>query len=86
MPPVPYCKNNDFFDGSTLEQDPVSSTQLHVAYNFGRGVWAALRGAISTGLQLSAVPMGTRAVTRAGSCHESEVTHYIGIQHEREKI
>jgi hypothetical protein len=37
-----FGKNSDFFGGSTLEQDPVSSTQLHVTYNFGRGIWAAL--------------------------------------------
>ena len=37
-----FSKNDDYFGGKTLEQDPVSSTQLHVTYNLGRGVWAAL--------------------------------------------
>ena len=44
-----FSKNNDFFGGSTLEQDPVSSTQLHITYNFGRGVWAALSGTCDYG-------------------------------------
>jgi hypothetical protein len=37
-----FSKNGDYFGGKTLEQDPVSSTQAHVTYGFGRGVWAAL--------------------------------------------
>ena len=37
-----YSENDDFFGGKTLEQDPVSTTQIHVTYNFGHGVWAAL--------------------------------------------
>ena len=44
-----FSNNNDFFGGSTLEQDPVSSTQLHVTYNFGHGVWAALSGTCDYG-------------------------------------
>jgi hypothetical protein len=44
-----FSKNNDYFGGSTLEQDPVSSTQLHVTYTFGRGVWAALSGTCDYG-------------------------------------
>jgi hypothetical protein len=44
-----FSKNNDFFGSSTLEQDPVSSTQLHVTYNFGHGVWAALSGTCDYG-------------------------------------
>jgi hypothetical protein len=44
-----FSKNNDLFGGSTLEQDPVSSTQLHVTYNFGHGVWAALSGTCDYG-------------------------------------
>jgi hypothetical protein len=44
-----FSKNNDFFGASTLEQDPVSSTQLHVTYNFGHGVWAALSGTYDYG-------------------------------------
>ena len=44
-----FSKNDDYFGGTTLEQDPVSSTQLHVTYNFGRGIWAALSGTYDYG-------------------------------------
>ena len=37
-----FNKNDDYFGGKTLEQDPVYTTQAHVTYGFGRGVWAAL--------------------------------------------
>jgi len=36
-----FNKNEDYFGGKTLEQDPVWSTQIHTTYNFGRGIWAA---------------------------------------------
>jgi hypothetical protein len=39
-----FTRNDDYFGGKTLEQDPVYSTQLHATYNFGRGIWAALSG------------------------------------------
>jgi hypothetical protein len=39
-----FSKNDNFYGGSTLDQDPVSTTQLHITYNFGRGIWAALSG------------------------------------------
>jgi len=39
-----YTKNDDYFGGQTLEQDPVYSTQAHVIYHFSRGVWGALDG------------------------------------------
>ncbi len=39
-----FSKNDNFYGGSTLDQDPVSTTQLHITYNFGRGMWAALSG------------------------------------------
>jgi hypothetical protein len=39
-----FTDNNDFFGGQKLEQDPVYTTQLHLNYNFGNGVWAALSG------------------------------------------
>ena len=39
-----FTKNDDYFGGKTLEQDPVYSTQTHVTYDFGRGVWGALDG------------------------------------------
>ena len=35
-------KNDDYFGGKTLEQDPIYSAQTNLSYNFGGGVWAAL--------------------------------------------
>ena len=37
-----YSRNDDFFGGKTLEQDPLYTAQAHVTYSFGRGIWAAL--------------------------------------------
>ena len=37
-----FSRNDDYFGGKTLEQDPVLTTQAHVTYSFGRGIWAAL--------------------------------------------
>ena len=37
-----FSKNDDFFGGKTLEQDPIYTAQAHVTYSFGRGIWAAL--------------------------------------------
>ena len=31
-----FSDNDDYFGGKTLEQDPVSTTQVHATYNFGR--------------------------------------------------
>jgi hypothetical protein len=39
-----YTNNGDFFNGHTLEQDPLYSAQVHVTYDFGRGMWAAVDG------------------------------------------
>jgi len=44
-----FTKNDDYFGGNTLEQDPVYSTQAHVTYDFGRGVWGALDGTYDYG-------------------------------------
>jgi len=44
-----FTKNEDYFGGKTLEQDPVYSTQTHVTYDFGRGVWGALDGTYDYG-------------------------------------
>ena len=44
-----YSKNGDYFGGKTLEMDPVSSTQVHITYNLGHGVWAALSGTYDYG-------------------------------------
>lgn len=37
-----FSKNDDYFGGKTLEQDPVYTTQLHLTYHFSKGVWGAL--------------------------------------------
>jgi hypothetical protein len=44
-----FSKNDDHFDGMTLEQDPVYTSQLHVTYNLGSGIWAALSGTFDYG-------------------------------------
>jgi hypothetical protein len=44
-----FTKNEDFFGGKTLEQDPVYSAQAHVTYDFGHGVWGALDGTYDYG-------------------------------------
>ena len=37
-----FSKNDEFYGGTTLEQDPIYSSQAHITYSLGRGVWAAL--------------------------------------------
>ena len=37
-----FTKNDDYFGGQTLKQDPILTTQVHATYNIVRGVWAAL--------------------------------------------
>ncbi len=37
-----FSKNDEYFGGQTLEQDPIYTSQAHVTYSFGRGIWAAL--------------------------------------------
>ena len=44
-----FSNNDDYLDGKTLEQDPVYTTQLHVTYNLGSGIWAALSGTYDYG-------------------------------------
>jgi hypothetical protein len=44
-----FSRNDNYFGGMTLEQDPVYTSQLHVTYNFGRGIWAALSGTFDYG-------------------------------------
>jgi len=39
-----FSENDDFYGGSTLEQDPVCTAQAHATYNVGGGVWAAVSG------------------------------------------
>jgi hypothetical protein len=44
-----FTENDEYFGGTTLEQDPVFTTQAHVIYSFGRGVWGALDGTYDYG-------------------------------------
>ena len=44
-----YTTNDDYFGGKTYQQDPVSSTQAHLIYSFGRGIWAAVDGTYDYG-------------------------------------
>ena len=44
-----FSSNDDYFGGRKLEQDPVSSTQLHATYYLGRGFWVALSGTYDYG-------------------------------------
>jgi hypothetical protein len=44
-----FTKNDDFFNGRTLEQDPIYSVQGHVIYEFSRGFWAALNSTYYAG-------------------------------------
>lgn len=44
-----FTDNEDYLKGKTLAQDPVWTTQLHLTYSFGRGVWAALSGTYDYG-------------------------------------
>ena len=44
-----FTENDDYFGGKKLEQDPVSTTQLHAMYDFGRGIWLAVSGTYDYG-------------------------------------
>jgi hypothetical protein len=44
-----FTDNDDYFGGKLLEQNPVSTTQLHATYSFGKGIWAALSGTYDYG-------------------------------------
>jgi hypothetical protein len=37
-----YTRNDDYFGGKTLEQDPLYSTQAHLTRDLGLGAWGAL--------------------------------------------
>ncbi|MFC7338835.1 transporter [Haloferula chungangensis] len=43
-----YTDNDSFFNGSTLEQDPLWSFQSHVVYTFRPGFWLATGAAFGT--------------------------------------
>jgi len=44
-----YTENNDFFNGGTLQQDPLYSVQGHVVYSFKSGIWLAADGTYFSG-------------------------------------
>jgi hypothetical protein len=44
-----YNRNDEYYGGKTLDQDPVYSTQVHVTYDFGKGVWCVLDGTYDFG-------------------------------------
>jgi hypothetical protein len=44
-----FSKNSSYFGGQTLEQEPLCSTQAHLTYDLGRGIWAALSGTYDYG-------------------------------------
>jgi hypothetical protein len=37
-----FTDNEDYYGGRKLVQDPVSSTQMHAIYSFGKGIWASV--------------------------------------------
>jgi hypothetical protein len=53
-----FTDNGDYYGGKTLKQDPISSTQLHAMYNFGKGIWAALSGTYDYGGHTTADGVG----------------------------
>jgi len=48
-----FTTNDDFSEGNTLRQDPITSLQGHVSYNVSRRVWLALDGNWYTGGETS---------------------------------
>lgn len=44
-----YSDNTDYFGGKKLEQNPVSTSQAHLLYSFGKGIWAAVSGTYDYG-------------------------------------
>jgi hypothetical protein len=44
-----FTNNDDYYGGTTLEQDPLYTTQAHVICSFGRGVWGSLDGTYDFG-------------------------------------
>lgn len=48
-----YTTNNDGFGGTTRRQDPLTSVQGHLSYNFRSGLWLALDGNYFAGGQTS---------------------------------
>ncbi|MCZ6696341.1 MAG: transporter, partial [Acidobacteria bacterium] len=48
-----FTTNNEGFGGTTRKQDPLTSVQGHLSYNFSGGVWLALDGNYFAGGQTS---------------------------------
>lgn len=48
-----FSDNDSFFQGNTLEQDPIYATQAHVVYTFRPGLWVGVGAAFGTGGQTS---------------------------------
>ena len=48
-----FTTNNDGFGGTTRRQDPLTSVQGHLSYNFRSGLWLALDGNYYAGGQTS---------------------------------
>jgi hypothetical protein len=44
-----YTENNDFFNGSKLEQDPYFTSQTHLIYTFRPGLWASASAGYGNG-------------------------------------
>jgi hypothetical protein len=44
-----YTRNDDFFGGNSLSQDPLYSLQGHLIYGFRSGIWASLDGTYFAG-------------------------------------
>ncbi len=48
-----YTDNNDFYNGNTLEQDPLFITHAHLIYTFRPGFWAGVSAAYDYGGETS---------------------------------
>lgn len=59
-----YSPNQDYLGGRTLKQDPLSSSQVHITYNFGRGIWGALSGTYDYGGRTSIDGVRSDELTR----------------------
>ncbi|MGB1130425.1 MAG: hypothetical protein ACPG4K_10260, partial [Haloferula sp.] len=48
-----FSDNDSFYQGNTLEQDPLFATQAHVVYTFRPGLWCGVGAAFGTAGQTS---------------------------------
>ncbi|WP_410500250.1 transporter [Chitinibacter sp. S2-10] len=44
-----FSRNDDYFGGKTLKQDPIYTAQLHGTYHFSNGIWFSLSSAYDHG-------------------------------------